>query len=181
MNVYCTRSRPLQFPTFALTRSCSWAAFTFSFFPCQALRTEACKARPKEKVNAQGLGPGALLMAFRLRVESSSDCPPDKNVIPKPKQYINRWIFFSHREQLHILNANCMHYSYRVPCLNRFLKMYDSMNLVWNTWIKSKKNFFIMWIYFIKLYRFPYLVQPQVHHDWELPQWLCRFVLQCIS
>lgn len=105
MDVFYTRSRPPQVPTFALTRSCSWAAFTFSFLPCQALRTEACKARPKEKVNAQGLGPGELLMAFRLRVESSSDCPPDKNVIPKPKLYtcINRWIFFSHQEQLHIV------------------------------------------------------------------------------
>lgn len=142
MDVFYTRSRPPQVPTFALTRSCSWAAFTFSFLPCQALRTEACKARPKEKVNAQGLGPGELLMAFRLRVESSSDCPPDKNVIPKSKQYINRWIFFSHQEQLHAHSfyTKCMHYSYRVSCLNRFLKMHDSKNLVCN--IKRKKHFY---------------------------------------
>ena len=69
--------------TLALASSWSWAALTFSFLPCHALRTEACRARPKEKVRAQGLGPVVVLMAFRLRVESSSDCPPDKNVMPK--------------------------------------------------------------------------------------------------
>lgn len=68
--------------------SCSWAAFTFSSLPCHALRTLACKALPKEKVRAHGFLPGKTFIAFRLRVASSSDCPPDKNVIPGKKEKI---------------------------------------------------------------------------------------------
>jgi hypothetical protein len=60
--------------------------------PCHALRTLACKALPKEKVNAHGFLPGYIFIAFRLSVESSSDCPPDRKVIPEKNilHYITR-------------------------------------------------------------------------------------------
>ena len=72
----CTR-------TLALLRSSACAALTLSAFPCQAWSTEACRARPYEKVSAQGrfMSP-TLLMAFRWTVASSSLCPPDRKVMP---------------------------------------------------------------------------------------------------
>ena len=55
----------------ALARSSSWscAALMFSFFPCHALRTDACSARPKEKVHDQGFLPFfGLLTSLRHSV-----------------------------------------------------------------------------------------------------------------
>ena len=71
--------------TRARLRSSSWAVLTFSFLPPHALKTEACKARPYEKVKAHGRF-GWLLMAFKLTEASSSDWPPDKKVTPKKKE-----------------------------------------------------------------------------------------------
>merc|ERR1711915_983847 len=60
----------------------SWHALPFSFFPPQALRAEACRARPYEKVRAQGLCRGHWFMVFRLTEASSSLWPPDRKVTP---------------------------------------------------------------------------------------------------
>lgn len=68
--------------TRARLRSSSCPAFTFSFFPPHALNTDACNARPYEKVKAHGRF-GWRLMAFKLTEASSSDCPPDKKVTPE--------------------------------------------------------------------------------------------------
>lgn len=48
--------------------------------PFHVLRTLFCRALAYEKDTCHGLG--AWFMAFRLRVASSSDCPPDRNMIP---------------------------------------------------------------------------------------------------
>merc|ERR1719486_287247 len=66
----------------ALARSmrASWAAFLFSSRTCQVLRTEFCRARAEEKDTCQGLG--VWFIAFRLSVDSISDCPPERNMIP---------------------------------------------------------------------------------------------------
>ena len=68
--------------TSALLMNCSVAAFSFSLCPLQALRADACRARPKEKDRIQGLARGQLLMAFRLMEASSSLWPPDRNATP---------------------------------------------------------------------------------------------------
>lgn len=60
----------------------SWQALPFSFLPPQAFRAEACRARPKEKVRAQGRCRKHWFMAFRLSVASSSLWPPDRKVTP---------------------------------------------------------------------------------------------------
>lgn len=63
---------PSSLLTRALLMYWSWQALPFSFLPPQAFRAEACRARPKEKVRAQGRCRGHWLMAFRLMVASSS-------------------------------------------------------------------------------------------------------------
>lgn len=68
--------------TRALLTNSSWHAFPFSFLPPQAFRAEACRARPYEKVRAQGRCRGHWFMAFRLTEASSSLWPPDRKVIP---------------------------------------------------------------------------------------------------
>lgn len=68
--------------TRALLMNSSWHALPFSFLPPQALRAEACRARPYEKVRAQGLCRGHWFMAFRLMEASSSLWPPDRKVMP---------------------------------------------------------------------------------------------------
>ena len=92
--VYWPRAaRPL---VSALLRSSSWPAATSC--PAQALRHEACSARPNEKLSLnykldpvktlcptyfQGLGtPLYWLMALRFTEASSSDWPPERNTIP---------------------------------------------------------------------------------------------------
>lgn len=64
----------------------SWHAFPFSFLPPQAFRAEACRARPYEKVRAQGLCRGHWFMAFRLMEASSSLWPPDRKVMPAEEE-----------------------------------------------------------------------------------------------
>ncbi len=66
----------------ALLINSSWQAFPFSFLPPQAFSAEACRARPKEKVRAQGLFRGHWLMVLRLMEASSSLWPPDRKVMP---------------------------------------------------------------------------------------------------
>lgn len=68
--------------TSALLTNCSAAACSFSLCPLQALRADACRARPKEKVRTQGVARGQLLMAFRWTEASSSLWPPERNTIP---------------------------------------------------------------------------------------------------
>lgn len=42
-----------------------------------------CSALPKEKDSAQGfVCPASRFSSFRLMVASSSDCPPDRNMMP---------------------------------------------------------------------------------------------------
>ena len=48
--------------------------------PFHVFRTLFCRALAYEKDTCHGLGD--WFMAFRLRVASSSDCPPDRNMIP---------------------------------------------------------------------------------------------------
>ncbi len=50
----------------------SVAAPSFSLCPRQVFRAEACRARPNEKVRAQGFTSEQLLMAFRLMEASCS-------------------------------------------------------------------------------------------------------------
>ena len=51
--------------------------------PYHALRTDDWRALPKEKDIFHGCLIGAnLLMAFKFREASSSDCPPERKVIP---------------------------------------------------------------------------------------------------
>lgn len=68
--------------TRALLMYSSWQALPFSFLPPQAFRAEACRARPKEKVRAQGRCREHWFMAFRLSVASSSLWPPERKVTP---------------------------------------------------------------------------------------------------
>lgn len=72
----------LHLLTRALLMYSSWQALPFSALPPQAFRAEACRARPKEKVRAQGRGREHWFMAFRLMVASSSLWPPDRKVTP---------------------------------------------------------------------------------------------------
>ena len=60
--------------------SAAWAASTFASSPFQVLRTEFWSARAYENETCHGLG--VWFMAFRLSVASSSDCPPERNMIP---------------------------------------------------------------------------------------------------
>lgn len=69
--------------TLARLISSSCPALMFSFLPPHARNTEACNARPYEKVRAHGRTNGTLLMEFKLTEASSSVCPPDKKVTPK--------------------------------------------------------------------------------------------------
>lgn len=73
--------------TRALLMNSSWHAFPFSFLPAHALRAEACRARPYEKVRAQGLCRGHWFMAFRLIEASSSLWPPDRKVMPVQEEH----------------------------------------------------------------------------------------------
>jgi len=62
----------------------SWAALRLSSLPFHVLTAEFCKALPNEKDKNQGVwtAPPNLFMALRFKLASSSDCPPDKKVIP---------------------------------------------------------------------------------------------------
>lgn len=87
---YCTtefETRKSGKCTRALLMYSSWQAFPFSFLPPQALRAEACRARPYEKVRAQGLCRGHMFMAFRLMEASSSLWPPDRKVTPAEEKH----------------------------------------------------------------------------------------------
>jgi len=78
------RDQDLQ--TSALLMNCSVAAFSFSLCPLHALRADACRARPKEKVRIQGLARGQLLMALRWTEASSSLWPPERKATPVCEQ-----------------------------------------------------------------------------------------------
>ncbi len=78
----------------------SWHAFPFSFLPPQALRAEACRARPYEKVRAQGLCRGHWFMAFRLTEASSSLWPPDRKQMPAKMQKAALYLFAENMEKL---------------------------------------------------------------------------------
>lgn len=60
----------------------SCAAATFSFNPYHAFKVDDWSALPYEKDRAHGLGMAVILfISLRLRVASSSDCPPERNMI----------------------------------------------------------------------------------------------------
>ena len=69
--------------------NCSVAAFSFSLWPLQARRADACRARPKEKVRIQGLARGQLLMALRWTEASSSLWPPERKATPTASREIH--------------------------------------------------------------------------------------------
>ena len=53
---------------------------TMASSPAHALMTEFCNALAYEKDTCHGFG--CWFMAFKYKVESNSDKPPDKNMIP---------------------------------------------------------------------------------------------------
>lgn len=116
--------------TRALLMYSSWHAFPFSFLPPQALRAEACRARPYEKVRAQGLCRGHWFMAFRLMEASSSLWPPDRKVMPIREEHGSLAKHFSrHLSAGHADYIQCSwKYSYqdfikKTLCLQSFLCM----------------------------------------------------------
>lgn len=102
----------------------SWHAFPFSFLPPQALRAEACRARPYEKVRAQGLCRGHWFMAFRLTEASSSLWPPDKNVMPVQVQeereslarHFSRHLSEWHADYCVLKLCKCVHVNKSILC-----------------------------------------------------------------
>ena len=67
--------------TLARCKNAFWPAATL--LPCHAFSTDACKARPYEKVSAQGRSDlSILLIASKLAVADVSDWPPERKVTP---------------------------------------------------------------------------------------------------